>query len=87
MKWTSKPDPKDEMIALLREQVAAKDLQILKLTEQVIALSNVSAHRALNPRAPLNTPSTPVPANPRAELYRPAVPLDKVSEFLDRKRV
>jgi hypothetical protein len=51
--FKAKPDPKDEVIAWLKEENAALNLRNAKLVEQVIALSNTSAYRALNPREPL----------------------------------
>jgi hypothetical protein len=51
MKW-SRPDPKDEMIALLRQELEERKLENKDLRDQLLAVTAPGAYRRLHPDAP-----------------------------------
>lgn len=85
--FEKKPDPKDELITILKEDKARLQLQVLELTKQVIALSDNRAYNRLYPREPLKTDEknlNPL-VDPRKLLYRPKVGFKDIEEAVLRR--
>lgn len=61
-------DPKDQLIAFLQGQIEAKDLRIMVLEKQLLALTDKAAYALTNPRE--HKPAAPPPVESR-EPYRP----------------
>jgi hypothetical protein len=73
------PDPKDELIAALKDQVDYLRRKLDSAERQIVALSSASAYRLLNPPEADSTPVIPLPPNPftqRGEVYTPKYSLD-----------
>jgi hypothetical protein len=74
-------DPKDEVIALLREERDHLRARVSELEKQVLALSSPSAYRLIHHEpAPSERPSkeTPDAYALRSVVYRPAKTLEQI---------
>ena len=49
MKWASRPDPKDEMIAFLKGELETRRLENEDLRKQLLAVTAPGAYRRLHP--------------------------------------
>lgn len=82
-------DPKDEMIAFLREQIAQKDARIADLEKREAAYLDPRAHALLYPRATVVVPKAEVPAPQGADLrdvpFKPARSRDEIEADFKRK--
>jgi|MudIll2142460700_1097286.scaffolds.fasta_scaffold2765181_1 hypothetical protein len=68
------PDPKDELIASLKDQVDYLRHKLDSAEKQIVALSSASVYRLLNPTEADSAPVVPLPPNPfiqRGEVFTP----------------
>lgn len=49
MKWSSRPDPKDELIAWLKQELEGRKLENEDLRKQLLAVTAPGAYRRLHP--------------------------------------
>jgi len=82
-----KPDLKDELIGILRQDKERLELRVAELTKQILVLSDKSAFRALYPREPLATGEKPAdPYIPATRLtYKPKLSFSEVAEIAARR--
>lgn len=85
--FEKKPDLKDEIIALLRQDKERLELRVAELTKQLMALADKSAYRTLYPREPLSTGEKPAePYIPATRLiYKPKLSFAEVAETAKRR--
>jgi hypothetical protein len=82
----TKRDPRDEIIALLREDKERLELRVAELTKQVIALASRAAYRELHPRPPAaSEEAVPAVLDPRKATYTPPTPFKAIEEAFARR--
>lgn len=81
-----KADPKDELIAILRQDKERLELRVGELTKQLIAIVDARAHGRLY-REPLATPDKPAEPwiDPQRLAYKPALSFADVAIEAQRR--
>jgi hypothetical protein len=84
-----KPDPRDQIIALLREDKMRLELRVAELTKQLIALTSRAAFREVyRPEAPTpQAKAVAAPLNPRTVTYVPKKSFKDIEEALNRREL
>jgi hypothetical protein len=82
-----KPDLKDEIIALLRQDKERLELRVAELVKQNMALADKAAYRTLYPREPLAQDGPPAEpfVHPTRLTYKPKLSFAEVAEIAKRR--
>ena len=82
-----KPDIKDEIINMLRQDKERLELRVAELVKQNMALADKAAYRALYPREPLATEDKPAEPfiHPTRLTYKPKLSFAEVAETARRR--
>lgn len=89
--FEKKPDHRDDIIKVLREELASARLLITDLVKQNIALTSRGTYRELYPKEKVENGPPPAPVenweDPRKVVYKPRVSFDEVAAAMAKREL